>query len=156
MPSEASADRRRRYARAKAATASATSAGTRAAISAGRRSSGRPDEASVSAARLTAASCQASLEPLQLRAHLPGQAIAELREVLAHLVELGAQAVAIDLQQPLEIAARDVEAFGIERRGGRHEPDRRRRRVGGVLAAAHDPRQHARVLAEARPQELAV
>ena len=49
-----------------------------------------------------------------------------------------------------------VEAVGGDAVGRRDEPDRRLDRLALAVAAAEDPLQHARVLAEAGPQELAV
>src|SRR5215217_8024964 len=95
MPSDASPDRRRRYALAKPRTAGARSGPTRWSISSSSLPAGDP--ASVSSARLTAAPtlCQPGLQRLELDTHLAGQPVAELPEMVADLLELLPQALLV-------------------------------------------------------------
>src|SRR4051812_21656530 len=114
MPSEASPESRRRYALAKPRTAGARSGATRSSISSSSLPAGDP--ASVSSARLTtpASLCQPGLQRLELGAHLARQAVAELGEVLADLLELLTQAVLVDREQLVELVRGEVEALGVE------------------------------------------
>src|SRR3954451_18833971 len=131
---------------------------------ASRRSRYALEPASVSSARLTrsiiplsVAACQsgeALLERLELLAHRPRQPVAEAREVLLGLPQLRPGLLEVDLQRLLD----GVRVEPVERQRA-HGGDVAQRRLAGLglpVAAAEDPRQHARVLAEARPEKLAV
>src|SRR4051812_28158979 len=143
-PTLPSADSRRRKASAKARTAGARSASVRSPIMSSR-----------DAPAVISCLAQALLQRVQLSRHRVRQPVPELLEELADGRDLLLPLLDVDAEDLLETVGLDVEAVGIERRRGRHPADRRVPRLGGVVAAAEDPLEDARVLAEARPQEAA-
>src|SRR5262245_58742183 len=116
------------------------------------------EPASVSSARLTAppSLCQALLQRGELRANLRRELVAELRQVLADLLELLAQQVGVDGEQRLELLRVEVETGRVEVLGARDPAGRRLAGLGVAVEPAEHPLEHARVLAEPGPQELAV
>src|SRR4051812_33515744 len=94
-------------------------------MSSNSRSSGCPSLAPFSSARLTCASCQLGLQGLQLATDLLRQVLAEPVEVLADLLELGAQLVLVDVQQLLDGLLGDLQALGVQRALRGDEADRR-------------------------------
>src|SRR5690606_23119902 len=99
---------------------------------------------------------EAIAQRLELLAQRARHAIAEAVVELLREVGLGEPAVGVDREERLEVVARHLDAVEVERALGGHAPDGRLDRVGGSVEAAGDPLDHARVLAEARPQEAAV
>src|SRR3954451_16319868 len=152
MPSVAS---RRAYAAANARAMSARANSAPSATSVSSLSVYAVEPGSVSSARLIALTlAQALLECLELRVDRSGQPVTEASEMLLGLVELGARLVEIDLQGLRRALA--VEGAELERVDRGDVPQRRLVGLRPAVAAAEDPGQHARVLAEAGPQEPAV
>src|SRR5829696_5400635 len=118
------------------------------------------EEAAAAAITAAPASALRAPEPLlervELRAQLPGQLRAELVVELADRRDLRQPLVRVDLQQLVHVRLADREPVGVESARRRHAPDRRVGRLDRVVAAPEHPLQHARVLAEPRPQPVAV
>src|SRR5262249_15857694 len=76
--------------------------------------------------------------------------------VVAGLGQVVGRALGVDGQQRLERLGRQLETLRVEVLEPRHEPDRGLDGADCALAATEDPLEHAAILAEARPQELAV
>src|ERR1044072_2122038 len=95
-------------------------------------------------------------ERLQLGADLGRQLVAEFGEVLLDLRQLRLHRAAVDAEQLLHRLVGDLEPLGVDLALGRQQPDRGLDRLAFALAAAEDPLEHAAVLAEAGPEELAV
>src|ERR1700750_1124442 len=102
------------------------------------------------------ASAQTTLESLELSADLGRELVAELGEVLLHLGQLLLDLLEVDGEEIPHRLNGDVEPLGVDLALGRQQPDRGLDRLGFALAAAEDPCQHAAVLAEAGPEELAL
>ena len=64
--------------------------------------------------------------------------------------------VGVDAEQLAHRLGGDLEALGVDLALGRQQADRGLDRLGLAVAAAEDPLEHAAVLAEAGPEELAV
>src|SRR5690606_26105602 len=99
---------------------------------------------------------EALFQRLELVLQLLRQLVAELGEVIAELWELLLVELGVDGEQLAHLLLGDVDARGVDRALGRQQPDRRLDRLRLALAAAEDPLQHAAVLAEAGPEEVAV
>ncbi len=95
-------------------------------------------------------------ERFQLRAQLGRQPL-EFAVVLVEVGQLGAPLLDVDAQQLGDVGFGDLHAARVDplHAHGRHQADRGL--PGGAVAGAarEHPREHARVLAEARPQEAA-
>src|SRR5680860_1205016 len=83
-------------------------------------------------------------------------AAAELIEVLLRHVALLGPGFVVDPEQLLDVALGQVEPVEVERIRGREQPDRGVNGIRLALDPAYDPLDHARVLAEAGPDEAAV
>src|SRR5262249_47333982 len=99
---------------------------------------------------------KSAFEGGELVAQLLGETLAELVEVRADARELGAPLVEVDVQRRVDPLTRLAEAVEHEVVGGRDDADGGDRAGVVALEAPADPLEHARVLAEAGPQELAV
>src|SRR5262245_5363678 len=99
---------------------------------------------------------EACRERVELRAELGGAPVAELGEVRADAGELGAPRVRVDGQRGGDVVGRGVEALEHEVLGAGHHADRGVGAGGVAVEATADPLEHARILAEAGPQEVAV
>src|SRR5215207_636790 len=141
-PPAPSADRRRKNASANARTVGARSEEVRSPIKSIRLAP-------------TVISClvQALLQRVELRSDLAREAVAELLEELADGGNLLLPRLHVNREDLFQLLVGDVEPLRVERLRRRDAADRRVAGLGGVVAAAEDPLEHARVLAEAGPQE---
>src|SRR5437764_294424 len=83
------------------------------------------------------------LERLEVRADRVGKAVAELREVLAHLGELGLERLGVDPEQLAQRIRLQVETVDVQRALGGHEADGRLGGLGVAVATAEDPLEDA-------------
>src|ERR671915_2510541 len=105
--------------------------------------------------RNSAARVETLLQRLELAPQLVRQRVAKAREVLVDLRELHLPLLRVNLQQLLHLGRRQVQARGLDRAWRGHEPDGGLHGVRLAVAAAEDPGQHAAVVAQAGPDELA-
>src|SRR5690606_5792465 len=110
----------------------------------------------VRVAGVLASGAEAALEPVQLGPQDGGQLVAELLEPLGDLRQLGLPLLDVDAEQPLQAFPVDVQTLEVQALRRRHVADRRLDRVGHTVDALDDPLEDAGVLAESRPEELAV
>src|SRR4051812_41969357 len=73
---------------------------------------------------------EAALELLEVAADRRGEAVAELRQVLAHLRQLVLERLGVDAEQLLEVLGGQVQALDVERALSGHEADRGLGRLG--------------------------
>ena len=102
-------------------------------------------------------SAQALLQRVELARELRRQVV-EFREVLAELGQLGPPLVDVHAQQLGHVLIGDVQPVGVDALAadGRDHADRGLAACAVARAAGEHPREHARVLAVAGPQEAAV
>ncbi len=96
--------------------------------------------------------CDALLLGLELCRH----ARAERIEIVADSGDFAAPVLRIDIEQRFERVIAELEPVTAKIALARHEADRRLFGLGGAVAAADDPFEHAQVVAVAGPEELAV
>src|SRR5690606_24802442 len=89
---------------------------------------------------------------LQRRGH---PAVERVEELLCE-VGLAGPGLRIDREELREVVLADVQAFEVEVFGAGQAADRAFHGSGIALDATDDPLEHARVVAEARPEEAAV
>src|SRR5215210_1067559 len=146
------AARAARQASTKAAGSPSSTSATRSARFAGLRDSIRRASVTLTGPRLLS---QPLLERLELVAQPARQRVAERGEVLVHLRQLRLPLVGVHPQQLGQLLVGGGEPVRVEGTRGRKQPDRRLHRLRLSVAAAEDPLEHAAVLAEARPEEVA-
>ena len=92
----------------------------------------------------------------QLACSAGGSRLPIVREIGADLGELLVPAARVDREQRRERLGRDVEPASVEILRPRQPADRRLGGAGPARAAIEHPGEHAQVLAESGPEELAV
>src|SRR3954451_12988531 len=105
---------------------------------------------------LVVSDAQPLLERRQLGMQFLRKMVAELREVLVLRRQLFLYKPLVDRQELLHLRLRHVQAGDVDVTRAWYQPNRRLDRLQFAVAAAEDPLEHAAVLAEPRPQELAV
>src|SRR4051794_2732748 len=108
------------------------------------------------AERRGSAGIQPLLQRSELCLDLTREPIAEPSEVLLQLRQLLAQLIQIDLEEVLQAAVPELQAIRVDVLRSRHPADRAVEGVDVTVTAAEDPLEHAAVLAEAGPDEVAV
>src|SRR5919107_1331870 len=99
---------------------------------------------------------EAFLERVELRPQRGRQLLAEGGEPLLDLRQLLAPLLGVDREAGGEVVGGHVEPVGVERVRRRDVTDRRLVRGGRALDPLDGPLEHAAVLAEPRPDELAL
>ena len=115
----------------------------------------KPDQARLASGG--AGSAQALLHAVEFRVHGLGRALADTRPGRRGCPRASLrQASCFTLSSSCEHFRADVQALHVEVLRARQVADGGFLRAGAAGAALEHPRQHAQVVAEARPQELAV
>src|SRR4051794_19379691 len=99
---------------------------------------------------------QTLLQRVELRLDLVREPVAEPCQVLLDLRQLLAELVDIDLEQMIQGIVGELEPFDVDVLGLRDEADCALGRLEFTVAPPADPVEHAAVLAESRPNEVAV